>query len=386
MPAGPPQNPPHQGRPPGGDQVVRATLHTTEQTRTYPCHQCGAQLVFDIAAQLLKCPSCGNEQPIVEDAGRSVVEHDVSRMRTEQARMLVQPGAEKEIVCQNCGGHTTFGGTLTATRCPYCATPIQRDDVHDAPNRLPVDAVLPFQIAEPAAREVVEKWINSRWFAPSEFKKYSQVGSFTSVYASYFTFDASANTDYTGERGTTYTVTVGSGENQRTETRIRWTYVRGRVHNEFDDLPVLANTGLDEAKVRALEPWPTNRARPYSAEYVAGHLSRTYDRTAEQCFEPAREQMANEIDRTIRRDIGGNQQRVHSTNIQWYDMRFKYLLLPIWLLTVIYEGRPFQVCINGVTGEVQGRRPISKIKVAIAVFVALVVIVGIIVIYQTRGA
>ena len=382
---------PYQGQPPADSsptqqlRPVRATRHATEQTRTYPCHQCGAQLVFDIGAQLLKCPSCGNEQPIIEDAGRSVVEHDVGQMRTEQARTMVQAGAEKEIVCQNCGGHTTFGGTLTATRCPYCATPIQRDDIHDAPDRLPVDAVVPFQVTEPAAREVVEKWINSRWFAPREFKKYSEVGSFSSIYASYFTFDASANTEYAGERGTTYTVTVGSGENQRTETRIRWTHTRGRVHNRFDDLPVLANTGLDEAKVAALEPWPTEHARPYSAEYVAGHLSRTYDRTAEQCFEPARQQMEQEIDRTVRQDIGGDQQRVHTKDIHWFDLRFKYLLLPIWLLTVIYEGKPFQVCINGMTGEVQGRRPISRIKVALAVLVALVVIVGIFLIYQSRG-
>jgi hypothetical protein len=44
------------------------------------------------------------------------------------------------------------------------------------------------------------------------------------------------------------------------------------------------------------------------------------------------------------------------------------------------------VCINGVTGEVQGRRPISKIKVTLAVLVALVVIVGLLVVYQqSRG-
>ncbi|GAB1513001.1 hypothetical protein JCM33774_50430 [Actinophytocola sp. KF-1] len=342
--------------------------------------------MFDIGAQRLKCPSCGNEQPIIEDAGRQVVEHDLRGISSARARTLVQQGAEKEIVCQNCGGHTTFSGSLTATRCPYCATPIQRDDVHDSPDRLPVDAVLPFQVAEPAARDVVEKWIKSRWFAPTEFKKYSEAGSFASVYVSYFTFDATADTDYRGERGTTYTVTVGSGENRRTETRIRWTPTSGRVHNRFDDLPVLANTGLDEKKVAALEPWPTQQARPYSAEYVAGHLSRTYDRTAEDCFGQARQQMEAEIDRTVRRDIGGDQQRVHSKNSHWYDMRFKYLLLPVWLLTVVYEGRPFQVCINGVTGEVQGRRPISKFKVAIAVVVAVIVVAGLVYLYQsTRG-
>ena len=74
--------------------------------------------------------------------------------------------AQKEIVCQNCGGHTTFTGTLTALRCPYCATPIQRDDVHDAPDRLPIDAVLPFRMDEANARAEVDKWINGRWFAP----------------------------------------------------------------------------------------------------------------------------------------------------------------------------------------------------------------------------
>lgn len=397
-PSGPPPLPPSQpsGPPPlpGGpqppqtppEQPLRATLHKTEQTRTYPCHQCGAQLVFDIGAQLLKCPSCGNEQPIIEDAGRQVVEHDLRGISSARARALVQQGAEKEIVCQNCGGHTTFSGSLTATRCPYCATPIQRDDIHDSPDRLPVDAVLPFQVAEPAARDVVEKWIKSRWFAPTEFKKYSEAGSFASVYVSYFTFDATADTDYRGERGTRYTVTVGSGENRRTETRIRWSYAAGRVHNRFDDMPVLANTGLDQHKVAALEPWPTQQARPYSAEYVAGHLSRTYDRTAEDCFAQAKRAMEEEIDRTVRRDIGGDQQRVHSKDSHWRDMRFKYLLLPVWLLTVVYEGKPFQVCINGVTGEVQGRRPISKIKVAIAVVVAIIVVAGLVYLYQsTRG-
>lgn len=395
LPGGPqqaPPSPPPQGpaqgqrhQPPPPQAPLRATRHTTEQTRTYPCHQCGAQLVFDISAQLLKCPSCGNEQPIIEDAGRTVVEHDLGGIRAARARTVVQAGAEKEIVCQNCGGHTTFGGTLTATRCPYCATPIQRDDVHDAPDRLPVDAVLPFQVAEPAAKDVVEKWIKSRWFAPTEFKKYSEAGSFASVYIAYFTFDATADTNYTGERGTNYTVTVGSGDNRRTETRTRWNNVRGRVHNSWDDIPIMANIGLDEKKVAALEPWPTQQARPYSAEYVAGHLSRTYDRTAEQCFEPAKQQMEAEIDRTVRRDIGGDKQRVHSKDSRWYDMRFKYLLLPVWLLTVVYEGKPFQVCINGVTGEVQGRRPISKIKVTIAVILALIVVAGLLILYQSRG-
>lgn len=387
-PPPPPVRPPAPPPPrPPAPPPQRATLQSTEQTRTYPCHQCGGSLAFDIASQQLKCPNCGNVQPIVEDAGRRVVEHDLRSAWNQQSSSMARftgPGgqaAEKEIVCQNCGGRTTFTGTLTAVRCPYCATPIQRDDVHDAPDRLPVDAVLPFRLDEPNARALVDKWINGRWFAPTEFKKYNDKGALSSVYISYFTYDAQAVTDYRGERGVSYTVTVGEGDQKRTETRTDWTSVSGRVNNTFDDLPVLANTGLDEQKVAALEPWPTEYAKPYSAEYIAGHLSRTYDRTVEQSFEIAKASMESTIHATVRSDIGGDEQRVHSKQTQWFNMTFKHVLLPIWLLTVIYGGKPFQVCINGFTGEVQGRRPYSTIKIVALISVVVLVVLTLIVAY-----
>jgi len=51
------------------------------------------------------------------------------------------------------------------------------------------------------------------------------------------------------------------------------------------------------------------------------------------------------------------------------------------LLTVIFEAKPFQVFINGMTGEVQGQRPWSKVKIAAAVVAAIIVIVIVLVIY-----
>ncbi len=367
----------------------RARHQRTEQTRTYPCTNCGGQLVFDIGTQRLKCPNCGNAQDIIEDAGRVTAEQDfqtaVARLHEQAATGGPQLVGEKEVVCQNCGGHTTFTGTLTSTRCPYCATPIQRDDVHDAPARLPVDGVLPFQVDERKARESLEAWINNRWFAPSEFKKYKQTGSFASVYSSYFTYDASTDTWYDGRRGEEYTVTVGSGDKARTETRVNWYSVSGEVHNAFDDVAVLANDGFDRDKVSALEPWPTQQARPFSAEYVAGHLSRTYDRDVEACLGEARQRMDAEIESTIRSDIGGDRQDINRKETNFQSLTFKHLLLPIWLLTVIYAGKPFQVFINGITGEVQGQRPWSRVKIAVAVVLAVILIIILAVLWQSSG-
>ena len=365
------------------------SYHATEETRTFPCDNCGSQLEFSIGEQKLACYHCGNVQEIPEDDA-VIAERDfhaaLAQIRDTAAQHKNLVEGEKEVVCQNCGGHTTFTGTLTSTRCPYCATPIQRDDIHDAPARLPVDGVLPFSVDEARAKEALHKWINSRWFAPNEFKSYAQTGSFASVYAAYFSYDADTSTRYRGQRGDNYTVQVGSGDNRRTETRTRWRHASGQVSNTFTDLTVLANTGLDDKRVRALEPWPTDQIRPFAPQYIAGHLSRTYDKDVEVCFPEAQQRMDAEIDATVRRDIGGDKQRIHNKQTTFHSLTFTHLLLPIWLLTVIYNGEPFQVFINGVTGEVQGERPFSKVKIAIAVVVALILIVAGVLIYRsTQG-
>ncbi len=370
-------------------EQTKAIKHVTEQSRTYPCTACGGELHFDITTQMLKCQHCGNTHALTEGDGE-VVENDLRSALRMVREGKVRHSAnsiseEKEVVCQNCGGHTTFTGSLTANNCPYCATPIQRDDVHEAPERLPVDAVLPFQIDDDQAAELIEQWINGRWFAPSEFKRYNRTGSFQSVYMAYFTYDADTITTYTGQRGVTRTRTVGSGDNRRTETYTEWYPASGTVGNRFDDVPVLANTGFEKQRIDKLEPWPTQQAKPYSAEYAAGHLARTYDHDVEECLGEATAVMEDEIRGTVRRDIGGSAQRINTMSVRWRDMTYKHLLLPLWLLTVIYDERPFQVYINGVTGEVHGARPYSKVKIVFAVAAGVILAILLVVAVNASG-
>ncbi len=61
-------------------------------------------------------------------------------------------------------------------------------------------------------------------------------------------------------------------------------------------------------------------------------------------------------------------------NVTYNRLDFAQFLMPVWLLTVTYSNQPYQVFINGVTGEVQGHRPWSKIKIALAILGALIVI------------
>jgi hypothetical protein len=65
-------------------------------------------------------------------------------------------------------------------------------------------------------------------------------------------------------------------------------------------------------------------------------------------------------------------------------LTFKHVLLPVWLAAYRYRGQSFRFVVNGRTGTVQGERPYSAVKIAIAVALALVV-AGIIAFLQISG-
>ena len=96
-----------------------------------------------------------------------------------------------------------------------------------------------------------------------------------------------------------------------------------------------------------------------------------------QGYEEARQKMARQIDRDVRFDIGGDQQRVHAVDTDIRDVTFKHILLPVWLAAYKYRGQTYRFVVNGRTGRVQGERPWSAIKIAIAVVLGLIVAVGI---------
>ena len=201
-----------------GPRQDPAMLHVTEQTRTYPSPNCGGTQAYDPEPAALKCLSCGTVVPVASDVAHPdvIAKRDLASTMADLARLQANAKTrvtgDKEVVCQNCGGRIMFSGTLTAVRCPFCNTPIQRNDVQDSPTRLPIDGVLPLRISERDARQRIEQWINSRRFAPNAFKKYRERGSFTSIYLPYFSYDAATTTRYTGMRGVYRTETYRDSE------------------------------------------------------------------------------------------------------------------------------------------------------------------------------
>jgi predicted RNA-binding Zn-ribbon protein involved in translation (DUF1610 family) len=372
-----------------GDQSGR--LVDSGAARIFPCQSCGADLTFHIGLQSLTCDFCGYQQQI-QHSEDSVLEQDFAAMlqrlqqqRADRKRQTVgdagdsgasaAAGAEQqqqEVRCESCGGNVEFRGTLTSTACPYCGVPMQLEKAHQAdPERIPVDAMLPFLVDRQRAGTQLGQWLASRWFAPGDFKHGAEHGQFNGVYLSYFTFDSLTFTIWSGQRGDHYYVTVGSGNDERRERRTSWRSVSGRFQRFFDDVLILANRGLQRNHIDALQPWPLSQVVPFNQQLLAGLLSRTYDIELDECFAEARAKIDAELQADVRGRIGGDEQQITGLNSQYDAITFKHLLLPVWLMAYRYNGKSYQVFINACTGHVSGERPWSIWKITAAVLAAI---------------
>jgi ribosomal protein S27E len=339
--------------------------------RTFPCPGCGADLVFHIGQQAMKCPFCGYEEAIVLPADAEVRERDFEEMlrslREHHDKGRHSYEGMRELRCGSCAGTVVFQGTLTSTTCPYCASPIQIDKAEQARDRIAVDGVLPFLVDHERAAKRLADWVQSRWFAPNDFLQQGVRADFHGVYLPYWTFDAMTFTAYRGQRGENYTVTVGTGKNRRTETRTRWFPASGSFNRFFDDVLVNATRGLNQDLVQSLEPWPLQRCSPYNQQMLAGFFARTYEVELRQGFELARKRIYTALEQDVRQRIGGDQQRIETMNVRHAAVTFKHLLLPVWMMAYRYHGQPYQVYVNACTGQVQGERPYSWAKITLAV-------------------
>lgn len=349
--------------------------------RIFPCDRCGADLVFSIGQQSLQCPFCGSVKQIEAPQQHPIVERDflqmlelLQRQRESKTEQVESESDQHAIRCSSCGAEVLFQGTLTSTTCPYCASPLQRDKIHDSVTRITVDGVLPFHIPQAQAAERLRAWVKSLWWAPNEFLRQGANGKFNGVYLPYFTYDSMTFTQFSGQRGDAYYVTVGEGNNQRTERRINWSWVNGEFEMFFDDVLIVAAHNIRKDLIQYLEPWPLDQISPYTPELLAGFFSRTYDVKLEDGFQSARQRMEITLNGAVRSRIGGDEQIVSSQQTNYSAVTFKHLLLPVWLLAYRYRQKTYQVMINGATGQVSGQRPYSWVKITIALVLTAIAI------------
>lgn len=354
----------------------------------YPCKNCGAGLQFAPGTNHLVCPYCGAENEIAAGAVQ-IEELDYEAT----VRHLAGSAETLDVVtakCSNCAAETTLAPNVTADVCAFCGAALVLEGA--STRRIKPQSVLPFKVDERAAQEAFKKWLGSLWFAPNAIKRHSGTSQrLAGLYIPHWTYDAATDTRYTGQRGTHYYTTqsytaVENGKSVQRTRQVRqtsWAPASGRVHVDFDDVLVCGSETLPSVYRPRLGPPELKALVPYSDAYLSGFRTEHYTVGLEDGFRAATDHMQPGIDSAIRSDIGGDEQQISHKDTRYSDVTFKHILVPLWLSTYRFKDKPYRFVVDAQTGQVQGERPWSAVKIAFAVLAAL--LLAFLVFYLTQG-
>ncbi len=326
------------------------------------CRNCGANMVFDANTQSLYCSHCEtrisfNDQSVGQEIKLTAEYFDSDSNKDEESTVFV---------CDNCNAKIVLNKNQTSTNCPFCGT----SHVSHSENLKGVkpNAIVPFNFGGEKAIEFAKKWAKKKLYAPRKFKKSLNAENVKGVYYPCFTFDSYTDSSYYGRIGKTHTRTVGSGKNKRVQTYVVWRNISGTYYSRFDDVLISAGEKINQKNIDKLSPFTTNESKEYQENYLLGYLAYHYDCGVNESWDKAKAL----IDKSLYRQILSqyNYDRVDYLNVstKHSNVTFKYLMLPVYIGNFLFRKKHFNFFINGRTGKVAGKTPVSIFKVLLTIF------------------
>lgn len=227
-------------------------------------------------------------------------------------------------------------------------------------------------------------WIKKRWFAPNKLKKDYHLQSISGIYIPFWTYDSDTYSAYTAEAGEHYYVTETVWETdekgnqrpvQKTVQKTRWYPVSGNYSKFFDDVLVNASKNVSQKLINKLGGFNLKELVHYTPEFLSGFIAEKYSIGLKDGWENAKRTINMRIYSGVVEDIHADEVRNVSINTKYFNIKYKHLLLPMWISAYKYNNKTYRFLINGETGKVSGEAPVSPWKVTFLIAIVAVIFV-----------
>ena len=357
-------------------------------TLSYKCPSCGAPLIYQGDTQTLSCGSCGNS--FTGETVRKVSEiennqgKDSTNWEMRDTEFSQHEAAHtRTYSCTSCGAELVTEETTVATNCAFCGSP-SIIPAQFTPGTRP-KKVIPFLVKKEEAEKAFHNYFKGKRMLPDAFVKgRNQINQIMQLYVPYWLFNCTADADMTFNG--TRVNTRRSG--QYMETITQHFLIRRAGTLDFNDLPIDANSRIENDITETLEPYRTEAAISFSPEVLSGAMANRADVSPEECKRRADQRISATTQNMMQDTIQGYTsvtQRSSRLNIPQGSS--DPVLFPMWQITTIKEGKPYTFAINGQTGKLTTNIPYSKSKffgwaLSIAASVAAVAYVGAVILYR----
>ncbi|MBQ6915780.1 MAG: hypothetical protein IJQ65_08660 [Kiritimatiellae bacterium] len=325
--------------------------HVMEQK----CASCGAPLRFDPEQGRLVCDSCGASQAIPDELQIGDVDlggFDFGAMASGAADADAQ--SLPIYNCVSCGAEVIAPAEQIATTCPYCGNNIVLTD--KVSGKLRPDGVVPFRIDKKQLPDAMNRFYKGKALLPKNFFSEQAMSKVTGVYVPFWMFSGriGGTLRFRGETATT------SREGDYVVTRTHHYQLERDADLSYKDVPVDASGRIDDKLMDSLEPFDLADAKGFDMRYLAGFTADRFDREKGDVADRAKRRMIASAESAVESTLTGYSGVRRAGGSLTARLKARYMLLPVYLFSIAYDGADYQFAVNGQTGKVVGTLPVSK--------------------------
>ena len=119
---------------------------------------------------------------------------------------------------------------------------------------------------------------------------------------------------------------------------------------------------------------------PYSPQVVAGFVAERYSIGLQEGWEKAQNTIQSHLHSSISDYVRKHWHADHAESVRfstvYSNVTYKYLLVPVWISSFKYKDKVYQFAVNGQTGKVGGKAPVSAWRIILAILIAAGIITG----------
>jgi hypothetical protein len=283
--------------------------------------------------------------------------------------------------CTGCGANVVFDGPTVSTACGYCDSPM----VDESRAATAVDAIVPFQIPRRGAVERLRIHLEGRRWAPSELRRLRVHGrGLRGVLVPYWVHEGVVRSEYRARIGIEWLRRETVRERGETRTRevreTEWFPLAGTAARPIEDHVVSASVGLPAHEANPLEPFDLGRATRFDPRLLSGFEAELPSLVTAEAERLAIAELRESEGRRIQAELlPGDRNRLEWITSEVEIRGRKLVLLPVWIASYRHRGTLQRLLVNGQTGEVVGRVPIDRRKLAAAIVLVLAVVAAVVV-------
>lgn len=299
----------------------------------FKCQNCGGNVVYSPEKKAMYCVHCEG----IESQNKS--------------------GEGIEEVCANCGAPLKKEEYTSASKCEHCGCYIIFDG--KVQGAYEPNLILPFKVGKEEAKGILKKEFKKRPFTPVGFLSEAALEKMEGAYVPFWLYDYIADCFFEGEGTKVRSWT--KGDTRYTETS-HYRVERG-LQVDFDKIPVDASIAMDDSVMDLMEPYGYQALEQFQEKYMSGFFAEVFNASPEQ-MEPRAKQKAEKDSAMLLQETLSGYQTIKPFRNQ-IDLKrdgLYYALLPVWIYTFSYHNEKYMFYINGQTGKVIGKTPVSASK------------------------